>query len=108
MTSHKALREEWRQRLEEWKTSGLSGAEFCRQHELRSRRFYKWRKKLGYVSSSSPASGPAFVPVSFADGGTPGGSGIAVLFPRGIRLELGRVLDSAELVRAVEVLRRSH
>lgn len=34
--------------VEAWRASGLSGAAFCRQHDLRAQRLHYWRERLGY------------------------------------------------------------
>jgi hypothetical protein len=34
--------------VEAWRSSGLSGAAFCRQHHLRAQRLNYWRERLGY------------------------------------------------------------
>jgi hypothetical protein len=34
--------------VEAWRVSGLSGAAFCRQHDLRAQRLHYWRERLGY------------------------------------------------------------
>ena len=34
--------------VEAWRSSGLSGAAFCRQHHLRAQRLHYWRERLGY------------------------------------------------------------
>jgi hypothetical protein len=34
--------------VEAWQASGLSGAAFCRQHQLRPQRLHYWRERLGY------------------------------------------------------------
>jgi hypothetical protein len=34
--------------VEAWRLSGLSGAAFCRQHNLRVQRLHYWRERLGY------------------------------------------------------------
>lgn len=34
--------------VEAWRVSGLSGAAFCRQHNLRAQRLHYWRERLGY------------------------------------------------------------
>ncbi len=34
--------------VESWRASGLSGAAFCRTHNLRSQRLHYWRERLGY------------------------------------------------------------
>ncbi len=49
--------------VEAWRASGLSGAAFCRQHDLRAQRLHYWRERLGYpvkvVGDSSRTSVPA-------------------------------------------------
>lgn len=44
--------------VEAWRLSGLSGAAFCRQHNLRAQRLHYWRERLGYpikvVNEPSP------------------------------------------------------
>lgn len=34
--------------VEAWRSSGLSGAAFCRQYHLRAQRLNYWRERLGY------------------------------------------------------------
>lgn len=34
--------------VEAWRSSGLSVAAFCRQHQLRAQRLNYWRERLGY------------------------------------------------------------
>ena len=51
--------------VEAWRVSGLSGAAFCRQHNLRAQRLHYWRERLGYPikvvgepSSCAPVARP--------------------------------------------------
>jgi hypothetical protein len=37
----------WRDVLKEWRTSGVSGAEFCRVHGIKYDQFHDWRKVIG-------------------------------------------------------------
>ena len=34
--------------VEAWRASGLSGAAYCRMHDLRPQRLHYWRERLGY------------------------------------------------------------
>ena len=34
--------------VEAWRVSGMSGAAFCRLHNLRAQRLHYWRERLGY------------------------------------------------------------
>ena len=44
----------WQNSIAQWKTSGLSGAQFCKQHELNLAQFYYWKGKV--LRSSSKAT----------------------------------------------------
>ena len=45
-----------KQHIEACQTSNLSQAAYCQQHDIPSHIFSYYRKKLGYVVSSKPAS----------------------------------------------------
>ncbi len=42
--------------VEAWRVSGLSGAAFCRQHNLRAQRLHYWRERLGYPIKATAES----------------------------------------------------
>ena len=46
------LRQQWRQRIQRQRKSGLSVAEFCRTEGVSSASFYTWRRKLQGESRS--------------------------------------------------------
>jgi hypothetical protein len=46
--------EKWAKLIGQWKESGLSQAEFCRQHNLDCRYFSKWKSKLEQGKSKTP------------------------------------------------------
>ena len=66
-----ATRSVWQKRVEQWKSSGMSAAEFAERHGWRAQQLYWWSWKLGTLSSTSrrgePASAlpedPRFLPV---------------------------------------------
>lgn len=69
-----ATRSEWEKRVERWKSSGLSAAEFAARHGYKAQQLHWWSWKLGTSSSKShradrdePASAlsqePRFLPV---------------------------------------------
>tara|TARA_B100000768_G_scaffold120215_1_gene111214 strand:- start:1247 stop:1564 length:318 start_codon:yes stop_codon:yes gene_type:complete len=47
----------WQNNISQWKISGLSGAQFCKQHELDLAQFYYWKSKPA-ASSSKAVSDP--------------------------------------------------
>jgi hypothetical protein len=68
----------WQQHFNDWKQSGLSQREYCRQHQLAVSSFGYWRKRL--KNHNRPCS--KLVPVSIA-----GTSTIIISLPSGIRIE---------------------
>jgi hypothetical protein len=72
MQTRAKRRAQWHGRIEAWKASGLSQAEFCRRHGLKPADF-SWRKKAlargrekcgsGAPSVQRVANAPLFVPV---------------------------------------------
>ena len=53
----------WQQLVKKQSVSGLSGAEFCRQHDVKYASFMGWRKRLLQTQSADIATAPpkAFV-----------------------------------------------
>ena len=54
----------WQSSIAQWKISGLSGAQFCKQHELDLAQFYYWKRKS--AASSSKAVPDPKRPAGFA------------------------------------------
>jgi hypothetical protein len=81
----------------QWRTSGESGANFARRHQIPAWTFWYWQRKLLGASAVAPSAAPAFVPVQFtAERAEPV---IEIVFSGGERLEV-RAGASADLVRA--------
>jgi hypothetical protein len=94
--------ERWRQRLSEWKRSGLRPASYCRRHGLSEATFYWWKRRLCGVAPRKPAQAQApqeavgrrstFIPVRLKEsaGGAAAGARWAceVVVPSGVRLRL--------------------
>ncbi len=51
---NQVLWDQWRQRIDRQRTSGLSIAEFCRKERLSPHGFYVWRRKVHRTTSSRP------------------------------------------------------
>jgi hypothetical protein len=60
-----ALAARWRERIDRWRSSGLSVAEFCRREGISEPSFFAWRKRLAGRRAKSPvrrqAKSPRFV-----------------------------------------------
>ncbi len=74
--SNSVKRQQWVERLERFRKSGKTVAEFCRAEMVKTPTFYQWKRKLGSsttakssnhgrprVKSKRPANSPAFKPV---------------------------------------------
>lgn len=46
MSKLTANQQRWQSIIEDWRQSGLSQAEYCRQHQLSPQRFYAWKHQL--------------------------------------------------------------
>ena len=51
--------DQWRQRIERQRASGLSIAEFCRREQVSSHSFHAWKRKLRQTTSARQESGQA-------------------------------------------------
>ncbi len=92
----------WRQRLREWRQSGLSVREFCRVHGLSEPSFYAWRRELTRRNAIPSAT---FVPVEVTAGDSVGPSSILEIVVPGqrcIRVRPG--FDAATLRQLLAVL----
>ena len=54
-------REEWEQIFERFRSSGQSGAAFCRKNKISKSSFENWKKKLGARSRPAVVRTPPFV-----------------------------------------------
>lgn len=54
----------WIKRLEDWCSSGLSQAEYCRRSGIRPKSFAYWKKKEGKKKEEESHSDVRFIPVS--------------------------------------------
>jgi transposase-like protein len=93
--------EQWRERIAEQQSSGLSVKQFCKERGLSSWSFYKWRKQLRDAG-----------PVRFAlverrtrreQNATE--ADLEIVFAGGERLRIRRGVDGATLRTVVEALR---
>jgi hypothetical protein len=90
----KDLRENWERYLEQWKASGLTGSEWCRENNLTYCVFLYWKKKL---NSSHPF-------VELKDSSTV--SEIEVEF-QGFLIRLSKNFDEQTFQKCVQTLKRT-
>lgn len=81
-TTREALADFWQQHVTGWQASGMSQAEFCKQHDLLYHRFIYWKQKFSgdrLRTSQNPLPG-GFVKVVAVNGD----SGLSVTLPNGL------------------------
>ena len=98
--------------VERYYRSGLTVKEFCAESGITRKQLYRWRQKVKDETGKGDGN---FSLVGFAEpdacsttlppDAAVSGCGIAVVV-NGVRLELGRGFDGAELMRVVALLER--
>ena len=95
--------QQWRNTFAEQEASGLSGAAFCREHQIQYWKFMDWKKRLRKAESNGSGE---FIALEVEESENHG-CGIEVVAGHGLRLVLDHGFDEGELLRAVRVLRKS-
>ena len=93
--------QQWRQRIERWRASGLSVRAFCARHGLAQPSFYAWRREL----QRRDAEQPAFVPVCLVPDDVPARDArVDVVLRGGRTVRVGPGFDRATLRQVLAVL----
>lgn len=97
----------WREKIRQWRRSGLTVREFCAQHDVSEPSFYAWKRNLAQCDAPSPT----FVPVrvvadeAIANGNTVESStGLELVLRTGRRLRIGPGFDGPTLQRLLALL----
>jgi hypothetical protein len=103
---NQSLKTLWVKRLEEWKSSGLSTKQWCRDNGIPKPTFYYWRHKL--IPSNKPpavklhlASQHKFVELLDPE---PTASGISIEC-RGLTVQLAKGFHPESLMSCLQILR---
>ena len=92
----------WRQRVRQWRNSGLSVRAFCQQHELAEPSFYAWRRSI--AQRDAQVNAPAFLPVQVACDARTADATLELVLNSGRRLCIGVGFDGPTLRRLLAVL----
>lgn len=90
----------WQEHLECWRQSGLSQAEYCRQNDLKPRRWNYWKKNLTMAFSETAVS---FIPVPLSTNlpvAVPG-SNLSLFTANGYKVEVGIGFDPTTLKQLI-------
>ena len=96
-----ALKEIWFSRVQEFRTSGLSGRQWCAQHELKVNQFHYWNRK--FSAPDAVASEAAWVALDTSSAPNRSGEALVVsVGPAAITVRPG--FDPAFLQNLVQAL----
>ena len=83
------------QRLDRFRTSGLTVADFWEREGISTASFYAWRRRLQHDPAPPPTDNPSLVPVRLVT--PPASAPVEVLLPSGLVLRLSPDCDLAWL-----------
>jgi len=93
--------QQWRRRINQWRSSGMSVRAFCARHRLASASFYNWRRVL----ERRAAEKGAFVPVQVvADAPPAQASALELVLADGRIVRVAPGFDAATLRRLLTAL----
>jgi hypothetical protein len=109
----RADRETWAKRVERWKDSGLSAAEFAAEIGVtpKSLSWWKWQLGKGEKRKTAPRRSQArkvvLTPMTFVEMSAPARSDVLeVVLSSGVRVRVSAPVDAAALGRVLDVLEK--
>jgi hypothetical protein len=96
-----ATRQRWQHRLDRFRRSGLTVADFCERERISPASFYAWRRRL-QQDPTVPDDTPHLVPVRLVQ--PPTGAPVELLLPSGLVLRLSPDTDLAWLRQVLPLL----
>ena len=98
--------EEWYQLVNEFERSGLSGAEFCRRHNLATSTFFHHRRKYAGISVKAERSSD-FISISKSEQVESTQAVITVATPGGYEIKLNKETEKELLSVVLQVLQEA-
>lgn len=97
----------WRKHVDGWQESGLSQAEYCRQHKLSVGAFWHWKRRyLDQGEEPSPDKTPEIVPIPVQQLTITEARQPIILHASGYQIELSGDFCRSTLVKLLETLGR--
>ncbi len=97
-----ATRRRWQQRLDRFRTSGLTVANFCEREGISTASFYAWRRRLHHDPTPPADDAPRLIPVRLVT--PPASAPVELLLPSGVKLRVTPDTDLAWLRQLLPVL----
>jgi hypothetical protein len=103
MAKREQTRREWEQLIAQWRKSGKSAVDFCRERNLVYRQFMRWRRRM------KPAAKTTGKPLTLIPITTPmeQSHALVVRLSGGVSIAVERGFDAALLIAVVQALRES-
>jgi transposase len=102
-----ATREDWAERVERWKKSGLTAAEFGEREGIQGKQLHWWKWHLGKNEAPSASETPRLLPVRVVqsrDVGVSKGTPLEIVLQSGHVLRIPHGFDPATLRSVLLVL----
>jgi transposase-like protein len=100
--------EQWGELVQDYEASGQSQRAFCAERGIGQSSLRYWKRRLEQKSGPEGApiaQGPRLVPVKLVeDASVPADSGLAVVMPGGVRVEIARGFDAPTLACVLATL----
>jgi transposase-like protein len=100
--------QQWARLVEEYAVSGQSQRRFCAEHGIGQSSLRYWKRRLeqgARTEDGQAATGVRLVAVKVVDESpTLADSGLVVVAPRGVRVQIARGFDTATLARVLATL----
>ena len=97
-----ATHRRWQQRLNRFRASGLTVADFCEREGISTASFYAWRRRCEAGSAPAAAGAPHLVPVRLVT--PPASAPVELLLPSGAILRLSPDTELTWLRQLLTVL----
>jgi hypothetical protein len=113
-TSGRTL-EQWRELIQGWPGSGLTQAEYCDRHGLSVSSFHRWRERVRQEPNAGEApvaegglNPPRLLPVQLSQSTAipdrEPAAALTLVFPNGLRLEIGAGVAPSTLAPVIDLL----
>lgn len=97
-----AYKSQWKLNIEQWQSSGLNIAAWCREHNIPVHVFYYWQKKLKLTSRIAIENKSSFFELKDKPSSI---SGISIEYC-GVVLHLAKDFHSESLIHCLQTLRK--
>ena len=104
MSKLTANQEHWQSIIEDWRQSGLTQSQYCRQHNIKVAHFYSWKNQLKKkLERPKTEDAGTFLPVTM-ESSEPGCASPLLIRVCGVEIEVNHQTDPALLQKTLRLL----